>query len=175
MITGRQRDSLKPFMRLSLILVLTMAAATLTASASPSLTVGDAQLLYSDAQMPFTMDGPFATLKRDANTMYFWHTDAETTTKWIGTLTNPLQTLAWSKSIEQGQVWRTTAAGSPNGIAGAWPGPGDLWLYGVYKIDSTHLLGFVHREKNGGGSGPPSSMGLAYSSDTGDSWTYLGD
>src|SRR4029453_6428867 len=79
------------------------------------------------------------------------------------------------KSIEQGQVWRTTAAGSPNGIAGAWPGPGDLWLYGVFKIDSTHLLGVVHREKNGGGSGPPSSMGLAYSSDTGDSWTYLGD
>src|SRR5215471_9595452 len=91
------RDVLKPLMRLSLILALTIAVATLTASASPSLTIGDAQLLYSDAQMPFTMDGSFATLKRDATTMYIWHHSGPRTQKWFGPLDNPLQTLVWDK------------------------------------------------------------------------------
>ena len=56
MLIGRRRNALKPFMRPWLILALILALATLTASASPSLTVGGAQLLYSDAQLPFTMD-----------------------------------------------------------------------------------------------------------------------
>jgi len=154
-------------MRPCLIVALIVAVATLTASASPSLTVGDPQLLYTDAQMPFTMDGPFATLTRDSNTFYLWHTDMAHNggQKWIGTLTNPLQTLVWTKT--QGQIWNNGGAdGSSNGFTG------QFWLYNVYKVDSTRLLGFVHRE-----FGSPSwfAVGLAYSSDLGDTWKYLGD
>jgi hypothetical protein len=154
-------------MRLSLILALTMAVATLTASASaPSLTVGGAELRYTDAQMPFTMDGSFATLKRDATTMFFWHsTTAEAQTKWIGTLTNPLQTLVWAK--DEAVAWKK------NGFQG------QFWLYNIYKISSTRLLGFVHREF---GSPCFYGIGLALSVDVndnpdgnGDYWRYLGD
>src|SRR5215467_27321 len=155
------RDVLKPLMRLSLILALTIAVATLTASASPSLTVGGAQLLYSDAQMPFTMDGSFATLKRDATTQFYWHTYGPTTYKYFGPITNPLQTLApgWPKDISQ--MWNA------NGFAG------NLWLVNLYKISGTTLLGFVHRE--GAGVGAPFAVGLGYSTNNGETWRYLGD
>ena len=153
---GRQRDALKPFMRPWLILALIMALATLPASASPSLTVGGAQLLYSDAQLPFTMDGSFATLKRDSTTMYFWHTDFGSGTpnsKWFGPLNNPLQTNVWFKT--QDEMWSN-------------PPAGQLWLVNIYQISGNTLLGFVHREF-------PHAVGLGYSTNGGDNWIYLGD
>jgi hypothetical protein len=158
---GRERDAVKPFMRLSLILTLTMAVATLTASASPSLTVGAVQQLYSDAQMPFTMDGSFATLKRDASTMYFFHSLGPQNFKYFGPLNNPLQTLVWQKSL--GAMWPTWGSR-----------PGVPWLYNIYRVDATHLLGFIHHEFTNP-FGPPYAIGLGYSSDNCDTWTYLGD
>src|SRR5437867_1513131 len=129
MLIGRRRNALKPFMRPWLILALILALATLTASASPSLTVGGAQLLYSDAQLPFTMDGSFATLKRDSTTMYFWHTDFGSGTpnsKWFGPLNNPLQTNVWFKT--QDEMWSN-------------PPAGQLWLVNIYQVSGNTLLG----------------------------------
>jgi hypothetical protein len=121
------------------------------------LTIGSAELLYTDAQLPFTMDGSFATVKRDASTMYFFHTEYDVTYKYVGPLSNPLQTKVWSKSY--GTLWNM------NGFSGV------PWLYNIYKIDSTHWIGFIHKEIDS----TYFSIGIGYTSNSGDHWVYCGD
>ncbi|GLQ45751.1 hypothetical protein GCM10007862_08020 [Dyella lipolytica] len=58
----------------------------------------------------------------------------------------------------------------------------DLWFVNVYQTDTTgtNLLGFIHEEQVGNSGGTSSNqegltrIGLAWSSDGGNDWTYLG-
>lgn len=129
-----------------------------------TLTVGSPELLYADAQMPFTMDGSFATLRRDATTSFFWHADFSQDaaySRWYGPLNNPLRTLVpgWPKT--QAQMWNMQNL------------PGRPWLYNIYRVTANVLLGFLHMEATGG-IGPPYAIGLGYSTDNGETWLYLG-
>jgi hypothetical protein len=131
------------------------------------ITIGNAEILYTDAQMyalypNFYMDGSFATVKKDANTMYFFASVWDTTYKFEGTMSAPMQTQVWAKS--QGTLWT-----SMNGFAGV------PWLYNIYVIDSTHWLGFIHREVNTGQPNVEFAIGLGYSINAGESWLYCGD
>ena len=131
------------------------------AAAANNVTLGPIELVYTDASLPAAMpfwDGPLATLRRDATTFYSWHTLQTTTTKWLGTPAAPFQTLVWSR--EAGTLWNM------RGI------PGTPWLYGVYEVSpGGPLLGWVHIEHGAG----PNAFGIGYSTNGGDSWTYLGD
>ena len=142
-----------------LIIVCALLLLPWVADAANNITIGPAELLYSDAQMPLTMDGSFATLRRDATTVYVWHTFGTETAKYFGPLNAPLQMQVWLKG--QSQLWNM------NGFDGT------PWLYNVYEVSpGGPLLGFIHREN---GLGPPFEIGMGYSTDGGDNWTYLGD
>jgi hypothetical protein len=114
------------------------------------------------------IDGQFATLKRDATTMDFWHglNSTDLTHKFSGPLNDPRRTLApgWPKN--KLQMWT-------NGVSIQ----GNLWLYNIYKIDATHPFGFIYRQYGVPCScnGEPFALGLGYSSDSGETWTYLGN
>jgi hypothetical protein len=165
-----------------LLAILMLMLATSAASAqTPTLQVGPAELLYSQVPTPHPtlgvnfIDGSAATLKLNATTQCFWQTLADYTWKFCGPLNDPFRTLqpGWPKQITS--FWKR-----PNGSA--WSGSGNegyLWMYNIYKIDATHLLAFVHKEycPGCGVSGPGTlfALGLGYSSDSGETWTYLGD
>jgi hypothetical protein len=129
-------------------------------------------LLYSDNQMPYTMDANFATLKQDDNTMCFFESGG-TTQKYCGSSDNPLKTFQWKKNMPT--LWNMQGFDPDN----SW----NVWLKNIYQIDNHgDLLGFVHIETNRRPTNnpPPTSdvryiVGLGFSSDNGDSWTYLGN
>jgi hypothetical protein len=163
-------------MRLSLIVALTVAVATLTASASPSLTVGAPELLYPDGdpRAPSQIDGPVANIKRDATTMYFWTccANGNNTSMFFGPLNDPFQARVWEKTQDQMYTNRFSFPGKPPDM-----NPGNFWLTSIYRVNATTLLGFIHHEYAAvnGTYGQPFAVGLAYSTNTGDTWTYLGD
>jgi len=141
-------------------ITLVVVVGWVAVAAAQTMAIGPAQLLYDDAQMPFTMDGTLATLKRDATTQFFWHTYGVTTTKWIGTPTSPFQTFVGTVS------WNAVPSGTVP------------WLMSIYSISATELLGFVHKEAvqpDGTPIGPPFAISLAYSTDKGNTWRYLGE
>ena len=133
----------------------------------PSLTVHDAELLYEDWEIPFNFDGSFATLKKSSTEFYYWHTWGETHYKYHGPLDDPLQTLDWVK----------TASELINFNGKADPVTDRIMLYTIYKRDNGDLLGFCHIEKYDFSniSYPEFAIGLIYSTNNGDDWTYGGE
>src|SRR5262249_25126818 len=137
---------------------------TITSGGGGTIMIGAAQHLYTCNPaltatctptpglplMPFFMDGSFATLKRDTTTMFIWETLGPTTYKYFGPLNDPLQTNVWVK--DQSVLYM-----NPGAIVGC------AWLYNVYKVDATHLLGFIHRESDCGAGTGTFAIGLAYS------------
>ncbi len=129
--------------------------------------ISDAELLYNDNELPFTMDGSFATLKKSSTELYFWHNYGNTTYKFHGPLDDPLQTQDWAKT--------NTELFDYNGKAN--PDKDYIWLVNIYKRDNGDLLGFCHIEKTVGGLGTDAefAIGLIYSTNDGDYWTYCGE
>jgi Fibronectin type III domain len=158
-------------------LFLVLFALFLAAPASAQqLNIGGAQLLYPDGdpRAPSQIDGPLANIKRDANTMYFWTccANGNNTTMFSGPLNDPFQTRVWEKNQDQMYTNRSSFPGKPSNM-----NPGNFWLTSIYRVNATTLLGFIHHEYAAvnGTFGPPFAIGLAYSTDTGNTWTYLGD
>ena len=114
-------------------------------------------------QMPFTMDGSFATLNNGNGTTTFFESGPGSLTSgnlsYIGTVDNPLQTQ------QSNFTWTNVTQNS--GGSGAW-------LYNIYQDPDGSLLGFVHREEFSG-SVAYYYEGLAKSTNGGASWTYLGN
>jgi autotransporter-associated beta strand protein len=127
------------------------------------INIGDAELLYADSQMPFTMDASFATLKRDSNTMQFFETDRGTSVyplRYHGPLAYPLQT------HDANAGWNFSGI-----YTGGVSGP---WLGNIYDNGSGTLIGIIHREDFSANLGF-FAIGLAKSTDGGANWKYLGD
>jgi fibronectin-binding autotransporter adhesin len=152
----RRRSSLKKCVLA--ILASTAAVASSAARAAPVIQIGDAQVIYTPAQMPFFMDGNFATLNNGNGTTTFFESSGGVNYRYTGTPDNPLQTPL------PNFTW--------NNVSNVNTGSGE-WLYNVYQVSGGTLLGFVHREDYSAGNN--FYQGLAESTNDGASWTYLGN
>jgi hypothetical protein len=129
----------------------------------------------------FYFDASFSTIKKDANTTYFFISEYKQMRKYSGTAQNPLQTLEWI---------RTEAQLFPNDPSFHVGSFGKLaWIPNMYKLTNGDLLGFVHIEDYHTckdfpcqGADPTDipgnyiyHIGLAYSKDQGQTWKYCGN
>ncbi len=149
--------------------------------------IGDAELLYTDAELPNLIDGSFATIKKSSTELYYFATTGwapdytywgDKQTRHHGSLSAPYDTKDWDKTMVQlydYTGWYTTPP--YKGGQYTWAG---FWLTNIYKRSNGDLLGFVHVEKH---PDPPPlvysvvryAIGLVYSTDGGDRWTYCGE
>ena len=147
---------------------MTACAFVPAAHGATNVQIGDATLLYTDAQMPWAMDCPMASLNNSNGTTTFFETANNHYYRYTGTAANPLQTQL------SDFTWNM------NGYSGK------NWLMNLYQVSGGTLLGFVHREDQRGGqvNGPDGLyysggsyyyQGLAESTNGGASWNYLGD
>jgi len=149
--------------------VATGAGGGQTADALNRLVIGSPRIIYTDAQMPYTMDGSWATLREANGSMTFFETAMAKKPYYFrhsGTPDHPLKRelapFAWDY----------------NGYNHTWPSGN--WIQNIYKSADGTLIGFVHREdlspsngrKDGGNN---FFVGLARSTDGGLHWKYLGD
>ncbi len=132
------------------------------AQAAPVVQVGDATVICASSQMPFVMDGSFATLNNGNGTTTYFESgpgsESSGNLRFVGTASNPLQTQLANFT------WTNVVQG--DGGSGAW-------LYNIYQVSGGTLLGFVHREDYS--TGNDFYEGLAKSTNDGATWTYLGN
>lgn len=136
-----------------------------------TIDLGNEELLYSDAQMPISMDQSFATLRKDANTLYYdmVHPGASGLTRFEGAPDKPLTTQV-SNSTGMTFIDR-------NGLDAGY-GIFEIWMPNYYKIGPNELIAFTHNEKYPEGEGrglPMFTMGIAYSNNNGATWEFCGE
>ncbi len=128
--------------------------------------VGEAELIFSDEQMPLTMDETFVPIKNPDGTWKFLTTDLGKKPyyhKFIGTPENP---------FEKHEYFGIDF----NGHCEEWPS--GLWVWSTYKCEDGMLIGFTHRElfsRTDPFFRNYWLIGISVSYDNGDSWKYLGD
>ena len=136
------------------------------------ITIGPRESVRTREEMPFVMDSSLATLRRDQDSWYFYHTVnwGNSIEKWSGTSTNPFQTKVWQKGRDE--LFDLHGHYSDIHHAG-------LWLLNIYRTSEGNLLGVVHIELHPGepavNHGEEYALGLVYSTDGGDRWTYCGE
>jgi hypothetical protein len=121
-------------------------------------------------------DAPMAMLKSNDPSRPYWFTSgAQQSYKFQGPLESPWETTmsswpntsSWWISPMPSVAW-------PNGETGNW----NPWMCNIYKHGDGRLIGFVHLEdqaNNHGGSAENFKIGIAYSTNGGSRFTYLGD
>lgn len=138
----------------------------------PKVTVGPRERIRGRENMPFVMDSTLATLRRDQDSWFFYHTVdwGRRIEKWHGTPSNPLQAKVWQKSRDEvfdlrGQYTTVHHAG--------------LWLINIHRMPDGNLMGVVHVELHPGepavNHGEEYALGLVFSEDGGDRWVYCGE
>jgi hypothetical protein len=146
-----------------------------------NLIVSDVKRFASENQVPVHasyIDAPHSILKKNEDEFYIMHSKGllrhprrllqGITTRSSGTLEHPFTSLEWSKYVVD--MWDKN--GHPNQ---------GLWIMSIYKISENELLGFVHTESCYNLDVPCLeelklfTIGLGYSKDNGESWTFLGD
>jgi hypothetical protein len=136
------------------------------------VTVGPRELIRGRENMPFVMDSTLATLRRDQDSWFFYHTVdwGKRIEKWRGTPSNPFQAKVWQKSRDEvfdlrGQYATVHHAG--------------LWLLNIHRMPDGNLMGVVHVELHPGqpavNHGEKYALGLVFSKDGGDRWVYCGE
>ena len=137
-------------------------------------TMGEVRAVYTDAEMPFAMDSSLATLRASSTGRWaFFHTMGPTTYKYEGTPTDPFQTLLWQRDVSE--YWN--ANGYDVGYACF-----RFWTQSVRKIEGSEneYLAIAHVEKFPRTCGEYDdqeaySIGIGYSRDGGEHWTFGGD
>jgi len=133
------------------------------------LEIGQPEVIYTDAQMPYTMDASWASLRENNGSMTVFETAMGLNPYYFrhsGTPDAPLQTALAPYSFDY------------NGYNQTWPS--GCWITNLYQHTDGTLVGFVHREDlypaNGRTDGGNNFfIGLAKSTDGGLHWIYLGD
>lgn len=138
-------------------------------SSMDRLVIGSPQVIYQDAQMPYTMDASWATLRDEDGNTTFFQTAMGLKPYYFrhsGIPDAPLNSKLTPYSFDY------------RGHNETWPS--GCWLPNIYQQSDGTLIGFVHREdlhpSNGRADGGNNFfIGIATSHDRGVSWTYLGD
>jgi len=124
------------------------------------------------------IDAPHSILKKNDKEFYIQHSKGllrhprrlkeGMTTRSSGTLEQPFTSVEWSRYVPD--LWDKN--GHPNQ---------GLWIMSMYKIAENELLAFVHTESCYDMTKPCAegeklfTVGLGYSKDNGENWTFLGD
>jgi len=143
--------------------------------------IKDVKRFASEDQVPIHgsyIDAPHSILKKNDKEFYIQHSKGllrhprrlkeGMTTRSSGTLEHPFTSLEWSKYVPD--LW------DKNGHTNQ-----GLWIMSMYKISDNELLAFVHTESCYDLTKPCEegeklfTVGLGYSKDNGESWTFLGD
>ncbi|MFM2297641.1 MAG: hypothetical protein RL117_1348 [Verrucomicrobiota bacterium] len=133
------------------------------------LEISAPQTIYTDEQMPYTMDASWATLREKDGSTTFFQTAMGHQPYYFrhsGTADAPLQ-----KALPPYQL-------DYRGHNHTWPS--GCWIPNIYQHSDGTLIGFSHREdlypSNGRTDGGHNFfIGLAKSTDGGLNWVYLGD
>jgi len=138
-----------------------------------TIDLGNEEVLYHDFQMPIGMDSSFATLQKDANTLYYDMVNPGNPsglTRYEGTPDKPLTTHVFTKP---GMSFIDL-----NGHNAGW-GTYEVWMPNYYRIGPNELIAFTHNEMHPSATQrkrpPDFSMGIAYSSDNGATWEFCGE
>ena len=136
------------------------------------VTIGPRELIRGRENMPFVMDSSLATLRRDQDSWFFYHTVdwGKRIEKWRGTPSNPFEAKVWQKTRDEvfdlhGQYTNVHHAG--------------LWLVNIHRMTDGKLMGVVHVELHPGepavNHGENYALGLVFSQDGGERWSYCGE
>ena len=143
-----------------------------TAGQTIDVTIGPRELLRKRDKMPFIMDASLATLRQDDKTWFFYHSVdwGNSHEKYCGTASNPFQSKVWHKTRDE--LYDLNGWYADVHHAG-------LWLNNIYRMDDGNLLGVVHIELHHQAPqvnhGEDYAIGVVYSTDGGDRWTYCGE
>jgi hypothetical protein len=109
---------------------------------------------------------------KDGTTTYWLDTTATMVAKFRGTATEPFQTLLWSKPTAEVFTGSQAVKEYPDGTIQGY------WIVNTYQ-DETGVLAFIHVEhptvKDNAYYTGRGRVGLAWSADFGEHFTYLGD
>lgn len=137
-----------------------------------TVNIGPREVLRGRDDMPFVVDASLATLRRDADSWFFYHSVdwGKSNDKYCGTVSNPFQTKVWHKSRDE--MYDLNGWYADIHHAG-------LWLTNLIRLTDRTLLGVVHIELHyqapAVNSGEDYAMGLVYSDDGGERWTFCGE
>jgi hypothetical protein len=160
---------------------ITTIACTLFLSSSHAQTIkiGEAELIYTEDEIPIRYDGSLSTIKKDENSIYFFHSfgcrikqesSRRSRHSWhYGPPLDPLKVHHFSKTDDE--FW------DYNGYYQGLEEEG-IWILGMYKRENGDLLGITHSEVRdfpGEMEDQVFAIGLGYSTDDGASWTYCGE
>jgi hypothetical protein len=166
--------------KINYFLAVTMAGMMCQISSNAqTIRIGEAELLYTEDEMPIRYDGSLSTLKKDVNNMYFFHSfgcrlepesNRRSRHSWhYGPPQDPLKVHHLSKTDDE--FW------DYNGYYQNKEQEG-IWILGMYQGENDDLLGITHsevRDYPGKQGDQVFSIGLGYSTDNGESWTYCGE
>ena len=151
-----------------------------TLSIAQSINIGEAELIYTDDEMPIRYDGSMSTIRHDGGIWYFhsfgcrfdpgesrrsrhsWHS---------GTPVDPLKVHQLSTTDDA--MW------DYNGYYEEMETEG-IWILGIYQCENGDLLAITHSEvtehsEKQGDFDLLYSIGLGYSENDGATWTYCGE
>ena len=149
-----------------------------SSSNAQSIQIGEAELLYTEDEIPICYDGSLSTIKKEDGTMYYFHSfgctfepgpKRRSRHSWhYGPPLDPLKVHHMSKVEDD--FW------DYNGFYQDTEQEG-VWILGMYKRDNGDLLGITHSEVKYSLQERRFrySIGLGYSRDEGESWTYCGE
>jgi hypothetical protein len=148
----------------------------LSTGIAASLHVGEPELIYTDDEIPIRYDGSLSTIKDKDGRMLFFHSFGcrlENTEyrrsrhSWhTGPPDDPLKTHLSSRTDEE--FW------DYNG----WYEKADqrgIWILGMYEAPDGALLGITHSEVRYPKKRQQFALGIGYSRDRGQNWTYCGE
>lgn len=134
--------------------------------------VGPREPIRDRGKMPFVMDSSLPTVRRDAETWFFYHSVdwGKANEKYLGTVSNPFQTRVWHKTRDE--MYDLNGWYADVHHAG-------VWLNNIYRTESGDLLGVAHVELHhqapAVNQGEDYAIGLVHSTDGGDRWIYCGE
>ncbi len=156
---------------------------TQAAAQAQSIRVGEAELIYTYDEIPIRYDGTISTLRKHGNAMCFFSSfgcriePGETRRSrhcWFsGPPNDPLKIHESSRTEEE--CWDYNGSYQDTDAEG-------VWILAMHQLENGNLLAITHAEYHYPDDPPenyPSghrfSLGLGYSTDGGDHWTYCGE
>lgn len=150
-----------------------------TSSYAQTIKIGEAELIYTEDEIPIRYDGSLSTIQKNENSMYFFHSfgcrlkpeeNRRSRHSWhYGPPEDPLKVHHFSKTDDE--FW------DYNGYYPDMEQEG-IWILGMYQGNDGNLLAITHSEVRdfpGERKDQVFAIGLGYSTDQGASWTYCGE